>query len=532
MKGLRFLIFFMLTLGFGIFHAYGAEEPPRRFSVTATESMTFQLLDSKGRALGQTRDLLCNLAAGSVSYIIFDLKGPDLSQKGYYPVPSGLLGFDHAKNSYEIDIRGIDVFQNATTIGGKIAPGEFIQSDLDLQQINTFWQNEGVMPPPGSKKRQSLPEETSVYAYGFRILPGGNASFLGLKGYDVISPTGQKIGEIENLLYNPFSEKIYYLFVRFDDTAYKNEVYPLPLSAFTLNFSDKTITFDLVRDQIIFTPSISAGQWEKATNPDWIEKVHIHWLKTSPVAALRRGMHIVPQTVMRETSLLGTEVTNFQRESLGRIRDFVISDNGNIPYAITEVNDRWRFIPTTAITIDRFNKLALVDIPQKRLAALASFEPGALPDLNISNWDMEIRAFWLSELGLKANEMSPNLIISETPAMTAKRTQNFLASAIREYTVRGSKGETLGGIEDLMLNMEEADAAYIVIGVGGFLDIGEKLFPIPVNAVNIMTGKDVVLNIDRKMLEQAPGFTNNEWLTMENPEQREKVSDYWKNILR
>jgi len=172
-----------------------------------------------------------------------------------------------------------------------------------------------------------------------------------------------------------------------------------------------------------------------------------------------------------------------------------------------------------------------VDIPKKKLTALSSHEPGVLRDLNISNWDSEIRTFWLSELGLKANELSPNLIISETPAMTAKRTQTFLASAVREYTVRGSKGETLGGIEDLMLNMEEPDAAYIVIGVDGFLDIGEKLFPIPVKAVSIMTGKDVVLNIDRKMLEQAPGFTNNVWLSMESPEQREKVSDYWKNIL-
>jgi len=385
----------------GKIHTPVTAEPPRRIGVTATESMTFQFLDSKGRVLGQTRDLLCNLAAGYVSYIIFDLKGPDLAQKGYYPVPSGLLGFDHSKNSYVIDISGIDVFQNATTIGGKIAPGAFIQSNIDLQQIDTFWQNEGVMPTPGSKKLHSLPEEASIYAYGFRILPGGNASFRGIKGYEVLSPTGQKIGEIENLLYTPFSEKIYYLFMRFDDAAYKNEVYPLPLDAFTLNFSDRTITFDLVCDLIITTPSISAGQWEKATNPDWIEQVHRYWLKANPVAALRRGMHIVPQTVMRETTLLGTEVTNFQSETLGRIRDFVISDNGNIPYAITEVNDRWCFIPTTALTIDRFHRLALVDIPKKRLTALASFEPGALPDLNISNWDIEIRAFgcpsWVSK---------------------------------------------------------------------------------------------------------------------------------------
>jgi|GEM_PF-1345681 len=518
--------------GDGELHAPATAEPPEPVGVTATESMSFQLLDAKGRVLGQTHDLLCDLASGDVSYIIFDLKEADLSHKGYYPVPAGILGFDQARKSYVIDISGMEAFQNATAIGGEISPGAFIQSDINLQQINTFWVNEGVRPPTGLRKGRSLPKEPGVYTLGFRILPGGNASFRGLKGYDVINPIGHKIGKVDNLLYNPFSEKIYYLFVRFEDIADKKEIYPFPLDAFTLNFSNRTITFDLDRDLLIFDPAISTGQWEKVAHRDWIEQVHNYWRKASPVAALRRGMHIVPQTVMRETSLLGTEVFNFQNQTLGRIKDFVISSNGNIPYAITEVDDRWCFIPTTAITIDRFHRLALVDISKSRLTALSSYEPGALPDLNISDWDSEMRAFWLSELGLKADEMSPNLIISETPAMTAARKQNFLASAVREYTVRGSEGETLGDIEDLMLNMEEADAAYIVIAVGGFLDIGEKLFPIPVKAVSIMTGKDVVLNINRKMLDQAPGFSSNQWLIMESPAQREKVSDYWKNILR
>jgi sporulation protein YlmC with PRC-barrel domain len=512
-------------------HTVTTAEPPGSIGVTATESMDFQLLDSKGRVLGRIHDLLCDLASGDVSFIIFDLKEPDLSRKGYYPVPSDLLGFDQSNRSYVIDIGSVDAFKYDNTIGGKISPGAFIQSDIDFQQIQMYWRNEGVMPPAGSTKRLSVSKEAGIYPFGFRILPGGNVSFRGIKGYDVINPTGQKIGEIENLLYNPFSHKIDYLFVRFEDTADKNQVYPLPLDAFTLNFRDRTITFDLAQDLLISAPSVSAGQWEKATNPDWIDQARKYWSATSPAATLRGGMHIIPQTVMRETSLLGTEVINFQGAFLGRIRDFVISDNGNIPYAITKVDDRWCFIPTTAITIDRFYKLALVDIPKSKLAALASYEPGALPDLNISDWDVEIRRFWLSEMGLKANKTAPNLIISETPAMTAKRTQNFLASALMEYTVRGSDGQILGDIKDLMLNMEEADAAYIVIGVGGFLDIGEKLFQIPVTAVSIMTGKDVVLNINRKMLDQAPGFSGNEWMTMESPEQLKRVSDYWKNIL-
>lgn len=507
-------------------------QPPGRIGLTATEAMTFQLLDSKGRALGQIHDLLCDLASGSVTFIIFDLKDPDLSRKGYYPVPVGILGFDQSQKAYVLDINSVDAFKNDTPIEKKISPGAFIQSDIDFQQIRIYWRNEGIMPPPGTVKQRSLPKAADVYAFGFRILPGGNVSFKGIKGYGVMSPSGRKIGAVENLMYNPLSQKISYLFVRFEDSAFKNKIYPLPLDAFTLNFSAKTVTFDFDQDLLISAPSISAWHNEKAIGPDGIDQVRQYWSATSPVATLRGGMHIIPQTVMRETSLLGTEVTNLQGKFLGRIRDFVISDNGNIPYAITEVDDHWCFIPTTAITIDRFYQLALVDIPKSRLAAVASYEPNALPDLNIPDWDIKIRNFWLSETGLKANQTAPYLIISETPAMTAKRTQNFLASALREYPVRGAGGETLGDIKDLMFNMEEADAAYLVIGVGGFLDIGEKLFPIPVKAVNITTGKDVVLNISRKMLNQAPGFAGSDWLTMESPVQRKMVSDYWRNILR
>lgn len=144
--------------GDGELHAPATAEPPGPSGVTATESMSFQLLDAKGRVLGQTHDLLCDLASGDVSYIIFDLKEADLSHKGYYPVPAGMLGFDQAKKSYVIDISGTDAFQNATAIGRKISPGAFIQSDIDLQQINTFWLNEGVRPPTGLRKGRSLPK--------------------------------------------------------------------------------------------------------------------------------------------------------------------------------------------------------------------------------------------------------------------------------------------------------------------------------------------------------------------------------------
>jgi sporulation protein YlmC with PRC-barrel domain len=503
-------------------------DSPAMLGVLATESTDTPLIDSSGQHIGRLHDLLIDLASGDAIYPVFDVNAPYAPQRGYYPIPAVYLGYNSAKKAFLVDEQQKEALKDASVISGKVSPGTFLQDNINTQQIWTYWMNSDGMQ---QRTLVSSPftRRPAVYEAGIRVLPGANVSFLGLKGYDVANPEGQRIGKIEDISYNPFTGKIYFLYASFAGEKYKNRLYPLPLRAFTLNFREKTITYDLGMELLENDPSVSPGEGRKTGEPDWIESVHSYWTAAEPLAALRAGMRIVPQTVMREGTLLGIEVTSYDGQVIGRIRDFVLSDDGNVPYVIAHHNGQWVFIPTTVISIDRDNHIALVDISESALGNMPGYDAGALPDMSRDDWDAQILQFWASELGVSIDRRVPNLIISETSTV---RPKYFLASAVREFTARSGNGEKLGDIEDLLFNLEQADAAYIVLATGGLADIGADLHPIPVSAVHIVTGRDVLLDIDRATLERAPGFASLNQLDMEYDNWQKRVNDYWVMLTR
>jgi len=73
--------------------------------------------------------------------------------------------------------------------------------------------------------------------------------------------------------------------------------------------------------------------------------------------------------------------------------------------------------------------------------------------------------------------------------------------------VVNQQDEYLGKIEDVAVDVEAGRIAYAVLSFGGFLGIGDKYFPIPWEAFRFnVTGKRAILNVDKKLLENAPGF--------------------------
>jgi sporulation protein YlmC with PRC-barrel domain len=80
--------------------------------------------------------------------------------------------------------------------------------------------------------------------------------------------------------------------------------------------------------------------------------------------------------------------------------------------------------------------------------------------------------------------------------------------------VENPKGEHLGRIESLMLDLDEARILYVVLSFGGFLGVGDKLFPVPIEALMFGTNRDgflekCILDIDKEKLKNAPGFDRN-----------------------
>jgi len=86
------------------------------------------------------------------------------------------------------------------------------------------------------------------------------------------------------------------------------------------------------------------------------------------------------------------------------------------------------------------------------------------------------------------------------------------ASAFIGSRVENSQGESLGTISDIVLEPSEGRIRYVALSYGGVLGLGGKLFAIPWNALALQPdGKTFLLNVDKQLLETAPGFNKDNW---------------------
>ena len=82
----------------------------------------------------------------------------------------------------------------------------------------------------------------------------------------------------------------------------------------------------------------------------------------------------------------------------------------------------------------------------------------------------------------------------------------MLASNLMGKSVLGPNNERIGDINDLVL-AQDGKVIAVVVGVGGFLGIGEKNVAIPFERVTVApTGDQVTTQLTRQELEQAPQF--------------------------
>ncbi|MEM6325721.1 MAG: PRC-barrel domain-containing protein [Bacteroidota bacterium] len=86
------------------------------------------------------------------------------------------------------------------------------------------------------------------------------------------------------------------------------------------------------------------------------------------------------------------------------------------------------------------------------------------------------------------------------------------ASSLIGTDVRNRTGEPLGEIKDLMIDVPTGRVSYAVLDFGGFLGIGNSYFAVPLEAFRPDTQEErLVLDVDKALLENAPGFDKDNW---------------------
>lgn len=75
--------------------------------------------------------------------------------------------------------------------------------------------------------------------------------------------------------------------------------------------------------------------------------------------------------------------------------------------------------------------------------------------------------------------------------------------------------ENLGSIKEFMIDMASGRVAYAVLSSGGFMGLGDKLFAVPWNALELdIKNKRFTLAVAKDRLKDAPGFDKAHWPSM------------------
>jgi len=102
------------------------------------------------------------------------------------------------------------------------------------------------------------------------------------------------------------------------------------------------------------------------------------------------------------------------------------------------------------------------------------------------------------------------------------------ADTLEGDKVFNNAGDELGEIKNIMIDVPNGRVAYAVLSFGGFLGMGNKLFAIPWDVLQLDTeSKCFVLDVAREKLEAAPGFDKDHWPSMADQRWATDIHSYY-----
>jgi sporulation protein YlmC with PRC-barrel domain len=106
----------------------------------------------------------------------------------------------------------------------------------------------------------------------------------------------------------------------------------------------------------------------------------------------------------------------------------------------------------------------------------------------------------------------------------------FRVSQLIGQNIQNSQGESVGEINDLVMDANTGRLRYAAVTYGGFLGVGNKMFAVPFAAFQVKVDADavrdrdvdagdyvLVLNVTQQQLEGQQGFDEENWPNMADP---------------
>jgi sporulation protein YlmC with PRC-barrel domain len=86
------------------------------------------------------------------------------------------------------------------------------------------------------------------------------------------------------------------------------------------------------------------------------------------------------------------------------------------------------------------------------------------------------------------------------------------ASSLSGRQVENRAGEVIGIVKDMVLDLQHSRVQYVVISIGGALNVGDELIAVPTRVLSVAhNGEHVVFDASNKQIEQAQRIGDQNW---------------------
>jgi len=336
------------------------------------------------------------------------------------------------------------------------------------------------------------------------MTPTGKMAMMGIDaskliGRSVLAPTNDTVGTIEAVLTDR-TGTVRYVLVGAGGYLGAGERYvAVSWDALSFTLGSDKIVVNASKDQLAAFPAHRFG------DPTRRGKVYVYDddLPTNPyLAEATRPLVAAPQlattvNAVDTQKLIGLDIKNSSNDTIGEINGVLIDRGGEVKFVVVGVGgflgigERQVALPWSALTVTDNGAKAMANFTKDQLKALPEYKYA----------DARRRGTVYSyEDDLRTNAYLADPLRPATVANTVD-TQKLVGRNIKN---RG--GETVGEIDGVLID-RDGGVRYVVVGVGGFLGMGEKQVALPWDILTVAAnGETVTANLAKDTLEDLPDY--------------------------
>ncbi len=238
-------------------------------------------------------------------------------------------------------------------------------------------------------------------------------------------------------------------------------------------------------------------------------------------------------TAVRASQLKGTRLENAQGDHVGDIHDIVIDPtNGDIRYVTVTyggflgLGNKLYAVPFEAFQVRRDSADAddytmILNVSEERVKAAEGFEDSDWPNFADTNYTQRLDSLY----GVDRQAMAAR---GGTTSPSVPSGQAVKASDLIGHNLQNRQGDSVGKIDDLVLDAGQGKLRYAAVTYGGFLGFGDKLFAVPFESFQFQRAPNdrgayvMVLDVTQDRLDRAEGFDQDNWPNLNDPAVHQK----------